>query len=153
MPSTASIGFKLALAFIIIMLISNASCHKRLAAFAFASTRKGFRQAQTQHSPLRNLPWSTRTTTTATTTSLFSSSPSSSSLSEQEMAELKERRKAAKQARKEAARAKRLKRMIGMPKAVDHGQYTTVYQPHPFQAQSGLPDRTRPFVVLGIESS
>ena len=58
---------------------------------------------------------------------------------------------------KNAAKEKRRK-FIGKAKAVDRGQYTTVYAPGgrngtSFDAKSGLPDRTRPFVVLGIESS
>ena len=87
----------------------------------------------------------------------MTTSPSSSwrlfctSLTDDEIA--RERRKAERQARKEAAKAKRKKLMLGMPKAVDLGQYATVYQPHPFQANSGLPDRTKHFTVLGIESS
>jgi len=92
-----------------------------------------------------------RATSTTTTTSWSSSSLFSAALTDDEIA--RERRKEERQARKEAAREKRKKRMLGMPKAVDLGQYATVYQPHPFQAKSGLPDRTRPFTVLGIESS
>ena len=65
----------------------------------------------------------------------------------------RERRKAERQARKEAAKAKRKKRMLGMPKAVDMGQYASVYQPRPFKALSGLPNRSKHFTVLGIESS
>jgi len=47
---------------------------------------------------------------------------------------------------------------IGMAKAVDRGQWATVYKPGgedggTFTAISGLPDRTKPFTVLGIESS
>ena len=49
------------------------------------------------------------------------------------------------------AKSKR-KQLLGLAKAVDRGQYAFVYQPRPFVAQSGLPDKD-PFVVLGIESS
>jgi len=47
---------------------------------------------------------------------------------------------------------------IGKAKAVDRGQWATVYNPggkdyHSFEAKSGLPDRTKLFTVLGIESS
>ena len=45
---------------------------------------------------------------------------------------------------------------IGMAKAVDRGQWNTTYQPFAngkFRAHSGLPRRTVPFTVLGIESS
>ena len=50
------------------------------------------------------------------------------------------------------------RQFIGMAKAVDRGQWANVYKPGgddgmTFTAQSGLPDRTRPFTVLGIESS
>jgi len=59
--------------------------------------------------------------------------------------------------RKRKAREKR-KKFIGLAKAVDRGQYQVTYQPggvdgKSFQAKSGLPDRTQPFTVLGIESS
>jgi N6-L-threonylcarbamoyladenine synthase len=53
-----------------------------------------------------------------------------------------------------SAKEKRRK-MIGLAKAVDRGQFQA-YQPckdGSFQALSGLPDRCRPFTVLGIESS
>ncbi len=47
---------------------------------------------------------------------------------------------------------------IGKAKAVDRGQWSAVYSPGgedrvSFTAKSGLPDRTKPFTVLGIESS
>lgn len=50
------------------------------------------------------------------------------------------------------------RQFIGMAKAVDRGQWANVYKPGgddgmSFTALSGLPDRTRPFTVLGIESS
>ena len=50
------------------------------------------------------------------------------------------------------------RQFIGMTKAVDRGQWANVYKPGgddgmSFTALSGLPDRTRPFTVLGIESS
>lgn len=59
--------------------------------------------------------------------------------------------------RKQKAREKR-KKMIGMAKAIDRGQYAVTYRPggrdgKSFEAKSGLPDRTKPFLVLGIESS
>lgn len=62
-----------------------------------------------------------------------------------------------KKKRKAAAKAKRSK-FIGMAKAVDRGQYAVTYQPggidgNVFQAKSGLPDISKPFTVLGIESS
>ena len=47
---------------------------------------------------------------------------------------------------------------IGKAKAVDRGQWSAVYSPggkdcNSFTAKSGLPDRKKPFIVLGIESS
>jgi len=74
----------------------------------------------------------------------------SSSLSS---AETKEERKQ----KKKAAREKR-RQFIGMAKAVDRGQYSVTYQPggpdgETFDAKSGLPDTSKLFTVLGIESS
>lgn len=65
--------------------------------------------------------------------------------------------KDAKKERKALAKAKRTQ-FIGMAKAVDRGQYGVIYQPggedgRTFKAVSGLPDITKPFTVLGIESS
>lgn len=62
-----------------------------------------------------------------------------------------------KKKRKELAKEKR-KKFIGMAKAVDRGQFSVTYQPggadgKSFEAKSGLPDITKPFTVLGIESS
>jgi hypothetical protein len=50
------------------------------------------------------------------------------------------------------------RKFIGQAKAVDRGQWATVYSPggtdgKSFEAKSGLPDRKKEFVVLGIESS
>lgn len=47
---------------------------------------------------------------------------------------------------------------IGKAKAVDRGQWAAVYSPGgvdcmSFEAKSGLPDLSKPFTVLGIESS
>lgn len=47
---------------------------------------------------------------------------------------------------------------IGKRKAVDNGRWSVAYAPGgkdgiSFEAKSGLPDRTKPFTVLGIESS
>jgi N6-L-threonylcarbamoyladenine synthase len=63
-------------------------------------------------------------------------------------------------AAKEAARARR-KKLLGVAKAVDRGIPNVVtYKPATlvdgiplFQSLSGLPDRSKPFTVLGIESS
>jgi tRNA N6-adenosine threonylcarbamoyltransferase len=59
-----------------------------------------------------------------------------------------------KEERYQRARDKRRK-FIGMAKAVDRGQWSVTYNPAvpSFDAKSGLPDRTRLFTVLGIESS
>eukprot|EP00546_Thalassionema_frauenfeldii_P003759 CAMPEP_0178918290 /NCGR_PEP_ID=MMETSP0786-20121207/13750_1 /TAXON_ID=186022 /ORGANISM="Thalassionema frauenfeldii, Strain CCMP 1798" /LENGTH=476 /DNA_ID=CAMNT_0020591995 /DNA_START=134 /DNA_END=1564 /DNA_ORIENTATION=- len=62
-----------------------------------------------------------------------------------------------KEKRYQAAREKRRK-FIGMAKAVDRGQFAVTYNPRSsesgkFQAKSGLPDRTKLFTVLGVESS
>jgi N6-L-threonylcarbamoyladenine synthase len=60
--------------------------------------------------------------------------------------------------RKRLAKEKR-KKFIGLAKAVDRGQFAVTYNPggtgvsDSFQAKSGLPDRSKPFTVLGIESS
>lgn len=56
-----------------------------------------------------------------------------------------------------AGRDKR-KKFIGLAKAVDRGQFQHTYSPGGadgtnFVAKSGLPDVTKPFCVLGIESS
>lgn len=69
----------------------------------------------------------------------------------------RKRRKKKKQIDKQAAKAKRRK-FIGKAKAVDNGRWTNVYSPGgadglSFVAKSGLPDRSKPFTVLGIESS
>ncbi len=51
----------------------------------------------------------------------------------------------------------RRREFVGLAKAVDRGQFETVYQPigknGTFMALSGLPNRNIPFTVLGIESS
>jgi len=58
-----------------------------------------------------------------------------------------------KQKQKESARERRRK-FIGKAKGVDHGQPGVVtYQLQEGAEKSGLPDRTKPFTVLGIESS
>lgn len=56
-----------------------------------------------------------------------------------------------------SGREKRRK-FIGLAKAVDRGQWQNTYSPGgaggaSFVAKSGLPDVTKPFCVLGIESS
>jgi tRNA N6-adenosine threonylcarbamoyltransferase len=74
------------------------------------------------------------------------------------LAEIMERRRLTKERRK-ASKTKR-KALLGMAKAVDRGDKPrqVTYAPggmdgKSFQAKSGLPDRTRLFTVLGIESS
>ena len=70
------------------------------------------------------------------------------------------KRQIAKDARKDRKALAKIKRtqFIGMAKAVDRGQYGVTYQPggengRMFEAKSGLPDTTKLFTVLGIESS
>lgn len=58
---------------------------------------------------------------------------------------------------KQNSRDKR-REFIGRAKATDNGRWSTVYAPGgddglTFMARSGLPDRSKPFTVLGIESS
>lgn len=57
----------------------------------------------------------------------------------------------------QSGREKRRK-FIGLAKAVDRGQWENTYSPggesgFSFEAKSGLPNRDKPFCVLGIESS
>jgi len=85
---------------------------------------------------------------TSNNESISSSSSSSSSIQEKRI-KRKRNKKAGKDKRSE---------FIGMAKAVDRGQWSVVYSPGgkdgtSFVAKSGLPDKTRPFTVLGIESS
>mmetsp|Transcript_3677 Transcript_3677/g.8766 ORF Transcript_3677/g.8766 Transcript_3677/m.8766 type:complete len:490 (+) Transcript_3677:189-1658(+) len=87
------------------------------------------------------------------------STATSTEESPEEIALMRAKRKEAKLQKKAAAKAKRSK-FIGMAKAVDRGQFKTTYQPggssgFSFVAKSGLPEdhSTRPFTVLGIESS
>ena len=86
------------------------------------------------------------------TSSRVEESPPSKTDEDDDEEERKKRR------RKEKAREKRRK-MIGMAKAVDRGRRdVTAYRPggddgRTFASKSGLPDRSRPFTVLGIESS
>jgi hypothetical protein len=59
--------------------------------------------------------------------------------------------------RKKKKRILHRREFVGLAKAVDRGQFETVYQPMgkngTFMALSGLPNRTKLFTVLGIESS
>lgn len=66
--------------------------------------------------------------------------------------------KSIERAAKRARAKEKRKKFIGLAKAVDRGQFAVTYSPGgydgaSFIAKSGLPDRTRPFTVLGIESS
>jgi N6-L-threonylcarbamoyladenine synthase len=85
---------------------------------------------------------------------IFSTTPETSSPVEESPQESPHNKR--KEERYQKAREKRRK-FIGMAKAVDRGQFAVTYNPGAsdgnFQALSGLPDRTRPFTVLGIESS
>ena len=93
-------------------------------------------------------------TTTTTTVSFFSQSTD-----DDDTEQLRQLAKDAKKDRKALAKMKRAQ-FIGMAKAVDRGQYGVTYQPggggdngRGFVAHSGLPDTTKLFTVLGIESS
>lgn len=87
---------------------------------------------------------------------LFSSTSPIQQKNATEVSLLREERKK----KKAAAKSKRRK-LIGLAKAMDHGQPGVVTYRLPldsnsgskYVAASGLPDRTKPFVVLGIESS
>ena len=86
----------------------------------------------------------------------LSSMQSSQSESETEL-EIKSMQERKKEKKKIRARDKR-REFIGMAKAVDRGQWPNIYNPggadgKSFVAKSNLPDRTKPFLVLGIESS
>lgn len=118
--------------------------------------------------------WTTTSTTTSTTTNSLRPRPSSAVLSswvrkstlchsqstdsDVDSTEWqREMRKDERKKKKELAKAKR-REFIGQAKAVDRGQFTITYQPggkdgKTFLAKSGLPDITKPFTVLGIESS
>eukprot|EP00554_Chaetoceros_debilis_P016699 CAMPEP_0194114854 /NCGR_PEP_ID=MMETSP0150-20130528/21666_1 /TAXON_ID=122233 /ORGANISM="Chaetoceros debilis, Strain MM31A-1" /LENGTH=548 /DNA_ID=CAMNT_0038805173 /DNA_START=52 /DNA_END=1695 /DNA_ORIENTATION=- len=68
-----------------------------------------------------------------------------------------QRRRKKKKKKNVASRDKR-REFIGKAKAVDNGCWSTLYAPGgedgiSFVAKSGLPDRSTPFTVLGIESS
>lgn len=88
---------------------------------------------------------------------LFSSSNNEEEgMSSSSISSVKEKRIKRKRDKK-AGKDKR-RQFIGMAKAVDRGQWSAVYSPggkdgKSFVAKSGLPDKTRPFTVLGIESS
>jgi len=89
------------------------------------------------------------------TTTIDSTSVSDTAIIKAQRAERKRKKKAAA-----AAAAKRRTKFIGLAKAVDRGQFKTTYEPGgesgvSFVAKSGLPQdySTRPFTVLGIESS
>ncbi len=67
-----------------------------------------------------------------------------------------QRRKKKKKNNKNSKEKRR--EFIGKAKAVDNGRWSTIYSPGgddgiSFTAKSGLPDRSKPFTVLGIESS
>ena len=73
------------------------------------------------------------------------------------LAEIRKRRRQVSKEKKKAARARR-RLTVGKAKGVDRGLYKVTYKPggddgKTFSALSGLPDRTKLFTVLGIESS
>lgn len=88
------------------------------------------------------------------------STATTDSTSVSDTAIIKAQRAERKMKKKAAAAAKRRTKFIGLAKAVDRGQFKNTYQPGgssgvTFVAKSGLPQdySTRPFTVLGIESS
>lgn len=86
--------------------------------------------------------------------------PTTTFLASQSVDEIELQRKIAKEekAKRKATAKEKRRKFIGKAKAVDRGQYFVTYKPGgdngmTFQAKSGLPDITKPFTVLGIESS
>mmetsp|Transcript_907 Transcript_907/g.1914 ORF Transcript_907/g.1914 Transcript_907/m.1914 type:complete len:487 (-) Transcript_907:8-1468(-) len=107
-----------------------------------------FRSCENIHSPLRVF-----STIDDSSTTTIKSTSSTDALIKAQRAERKRKKKAANA-------AKRRTKFIGLAKAVDRGQFKTTYQPGgssgtSFVAKSGLPQEysTKPFTVLGIESS
>jgi len=93
----------------------------------------------------------------SSTSKIQEESECDSELTEEEIKLQRARVKEERKAKKQKARDKR-REFIGMAKAVDRGQWPNIYNPGgsdgvSFEAKSGLPDRTKPFLVLGIESS
>ena len=120
--------------------IIQSSKHQRLCSYSYR------RSASSYHT----------TTRRRNSTSLDSSTHddvTSTSITTEKTARLnKKKEKALK-----SGREKR-KKFIGLAKAVDRGQFQYVYSPGGsdgtnFIAKSGLPDTSKPFCVLGIESS
>lgn len=63
-----------------------------------------------------------------------------------------------KRKKKDSSGREKRRQFIGKAKAVDRGQWANIYSPGgddgvSFTALSGLPNRSKPFIVLGIESS
>lgn len=99
----------------------------------------------------------TDTTTTSNILELSSNTTTNITTSKREMKKIQKLKK--KKKRNGSNNSKDLRReFIGKAKAVDRGQWATVYSPGggdgaSFVAKSGLPDRDKLFTVLGIESS
>mmetsp|Transcript_45509 Transcript_45509/g.110225 ORF Transcript_45509/g.110225 Transcript_45509/m.110225 type:complete len:482 (-) Transcript_45509:478-1923(-) len=95
----------------------------------------------------------------ATCRPLLLSSSTSESAATTEHDEERRIQKHQKKQAKAAAKAKAKRRkLIGLAKAVDRGQFSITYQPggpngDAFESKSGLPSSSKPFTVLGIESS
>mmetsp|Transcript_20968 Transcript_20968/g.45729 ORF Transcript_20968/g.45729 Transcript_20968/m.45729 type:complete len:575 (-) Transcript_20968:116-1840(-) len=103
---------------------------------------------------------SAASTLTDNSDSSSSSSPldPSSSADDTPSEELSNKPKRKKKRRNGSKSKEKRRQFIGMAKAVDRGQWANVYTPGGengtvFTALSGLPNRTKPFTVLGIESS
>lgn len=125
-------------------------------ALCFVYRRIGFRNYQQEAK-------ASSTSITSTFTKLWLST--SSPLGEQKVEEdntkheniIGEISEGGQTSRKKKKRILHRREFVGLAKAVDRGQFETVYQPMAkngtFMALSGLPDRTKLFSVLGIESS
>ena len=125
--------------------VIQSSKHQRLSSFSYRRSASSYR---------------TTTTRRRNGTSLDSSSSThhddvtSTSIITTETARLNKKKK---EKALKSGREKR-KKFIGLAKAVDRGQFQYVYSPGGtdgtnFSAKSGLPDTSKPFCVLGIESS
>lgn len=121
--------------------IIQSSKHQRLCSYSYRRSASSY-QTTTRGRDSTSLDSSTHDDVT-----------SSTSITTEKTARLnKKKEKALK-----SGREKR-KKFIGLAKAVDRGQFQYVYSPGGsdgtnFIAKSGLPDTSKPFCVLGIESS
>jgi hypothetical protein len=125
-------------------------------AVCFMYRRIGFRNYQQQSKASNN-----RISSTFTKLWLSTSSPLGKQKVEEDHTKYEnnkgESSEGGQTSRKKKKRILHRREFVGLAKAVDRGQFETVYQPMAkngtFMALSGLPDRTKLFSVLGIESS